>query len=348
MLSWKKTGRKGREEQILDSKVSIIVPVYNVEKYIHQCVKSILAQTYQNIEVILVDDGSPDRCPEILDEYAQKDSRIKVIHQKNKGASKARERGMQQSSGQFVGFVDPDDWIEPRMIEEMIHAGEKNSADIIICDWKTFENGEADGQVHSQTLTNTMTMEQIRDAFLMDKQPNFMCNKLYKKELFKGIVFPGNMVFEDLFVNAEIFCKCKKTYYISKPFYCYRVHASFANSSAKVHRKHGLFLAWKEHERVCEKYDLKNSISYCRLRAQEAAISLLVLDAASQALDLKQRAEAQAYLKSCESHPAEALSVKHRMEWWALNNAPTVAASFGKLSFWADERQQRRKLKKQD
>ena len=106
----------------MSSKVSIIVPVYNVEKYIHQCVESLLLQTYQNIEVVLVNDGSPDRCPEILDRYAQKDKRIKVIHQKNRGASKARETGVQQSSGQFVCFVDPDDWIERSMTEEMIHA----------------------------------------------------------------------------------------------------------------------------------------------------------------------------------------------------------------------------------
>ena len=332
----------------MSSKVSIIVPVYNVEKYIHQCVESLLLQTYQNIEVVLVNDGSPDRCPEILDKYAQKDKRIKVIHQKNKGASKARETGVQQSSGQFVCFVDPDDWIEQRMTEEMIHAAEKNNADIVICDWKTFENGETEGQVHSQPLTNNMTMEQIRDAFLMDEYPNFMCNKLYKKELFKGIDFPGNMVFEDLFVNAEIFCSCRKVYYISKPFYCYRVHASFANSTAKMHRKYGLYVAWKEHERVCEKYKLNHPLSYCRMRAQEAVISLLVLDAACPTLDGTQRTEAQAYLKICESHPSKALSLKHRLEWWALKNAPAVAAAFGKLSFWADERQQRRKMKKQD
>ena len=130
---------------------------------------------------------------------------------------------------------------------------------------------------------------------------------------------------------------------ISKPM----TFTCFANSTAKMHRKYGLYVAWKEHERVCEKYKLNHPLSYCRMRAQEAVISLLVLDAACPTLDGTQRTEAQAYLKICESHPSKALSLKHRLEWWALTHAPAIAASFGKLSFWADARQQRRKMKKQ-
>ena len=330
----------------MNTRVSIIVPVYNVEKYIHQCVDSLLAQKYKNIEMVLIDDESPDQCPQILDEYAKKDTRIKVIHQKNRGLSGARETGFKAASGKYVNFVDSDDWIEDTAIEEMVEAAEKNNADIVICDWKTFENEDLNGVVHTQTLKNDLPMEQIRDEFLQDKHPNFMCNKLFKRELFNGIVFPGNMIFEDLYINAEIICRCKKIHYIAKPFYCYRIHASWANSSAKIRRKHGLYLAWREHERVCQDYGIGTPLPYCRLRAQQAVISLLVLDAASKTLNQTQLADAQAYLKDCELHPAKELSVKHRLEWWALKNAPCIAKLSGKLSLWADERKQKRKFKK--
>ena len=111
-----------------------------------------------------------------------------------------------------------------------------------------------------------------------------------------------------IYTEEEIICRCKKIHYIAKPFYCYRIHASWANSSAKIRRKHGLYLAWREHERVCQDYGIGTPLPYCRLRAQQAVISLLVLDAASKTLNQTQLADAQAYLKDCELHPAKELS----------------------------------------
>ena len=102
--------------------LSVIVPIYNVEKYLPKCIDSILAQNYSEIEVILVDDGSPDGCPEICDNYAEKDKRIVVIHQKNLGVSAARNAGLKAAHGEYIGFVDPDDWISPSMYQEMITA----------------------------------------------------------------------------------------------------------------------------------------------------------------------------------------------------------------------------------
>ena len=113
--------------------LSIIVPVYNVENYLPKCIESILAQTFRDFELILVDDGSPDCCPAICDEYAAKDSRIAVIHQQNTGVSVARNAGLDRARGKYIGFVDPDDWIAPEMYEEMIAYIEKSNADLAVC-----------------------------------------------------------------------------------------------------------------------------------------------------------------------------------------------------------------------
>ena len=117
----------------MDVLVSVVVPVYKVEKYINKCIDSIINQTYKNLEIILVDDGSPDRCPQICDEYAKKDNRIKVIHKKNSGLGAARNTGIDAAKGEYIGFVDSDDWIMPNMYEEMVNCCENYQVPICEC-----------------------------------------------------------------------------------------------------------------------------------------------------------------------------------------------------------------------
>lgn len=117
----------------MNPKISIIVPIYNVEKYLQKCVDSILCQTYKNLEIILVNDGSPDNCPAICDEYAKKDKRIKVIHKQNGGVSSARNAGLDVATGKYVQFVDSDDWVEPEYSKTMINLIEENNCDLGIC-----------------------------------------------------------------------------------------------------------------------------------------------------------------------------------------------------------------------
>ena len=112
--------------------ISIIVPVYNVEKYLERCIESIVNQTYKDIEIILVDDGSPDNCPVICDRYAEKDNRIKVIHKQNGGLINARKSGLEIAQGDYIGFVDSDDWIEPEMYEYFAQMINKYSPDMVL------------------------------------------------------------------------------------------------------------------------------------------------------------------------------------------------------------------------
>ena len=113
-----------------EPKVSVVIPMYNVEKYLDTCVQSVRKQTLQDIEIILVDDGSPDRCGDMAEEYAKQDSRVKVVHRKNGGLGPARNSGMEVATGEYIGFVDSDDWIEPQMFEELYAAATQRNADI--------------------------------------------------------------------------------------------------------------------------------------------------------------------------------------------------------------------------
>lgn len=155
--------------------ISIIVPVYNVEKYLKKCIESIINQTYRNLEIILVDDGSPDKCPEICDSYAQKDSRIKVIHKKNEGLINARKSGLEIAQGEYIGFVDGDDWIEPEMYELFAQQAEKYSPDMVLSDFY-YDNGKE--------LSNS---EQLFDREYYDKDD--LKKFIYPKMLFSGTYY---------------------------------------------------------------------------------------------------------------------------------------------------------------
>ena len=117
----------------MNDKISVIVPIYKVEDYLDRCIESIVGQTYSNLEIILVDDGSPDSCPQLCDEYAKKDSRIKVIHKQNGGVSSARNEGLKFAHGEYIGFVDPDDYVHPSMYEKLIDCIHKNQCQIAVC-----------------------------------------------------------------------------------------------------------------------------------------------------------------------------------------------------------------------
>ena len=186
--------------------ISIIIPIYNVEKYLNRCIDSIINQTYINLEIILVDDGSTDNCPKICDEYAKKDSRIKVIHKKNGGVSSARNSGIINSSGEYIGFIDPDDYIEPTMYEELLYNLKKTNTKISMCGYSEVKNGKV---VKSYTYNNQIISSEqaIKDMF----NGTFMgtvCNKLFMKKLIlneKNILFNKNVhLWEDMLFLCEV------------------------------------------------------------------------------------------------------------------------------------------------
>ena len=203
--------------------VSIIVPVYKVEKYIRQCVDSLLAQTYRNIEVILVDDGSPDNCGAICDEYAAKDSRVKVIHQQNGGVSVARQTGIDHATGEYSIHADPDDWVELNMIEELVAKAVADNADMVICDF--YRESKSDRIHVCQNPGDDLSASAVLRKILSQQLHGSCWNKLVNRSRIEGIGFtPEDLcILEDELYNIRILARKIKVSYLPKAFYHYRV-----------------------------------------------------------------------------------------------------------------------------
>lgn len=200
--------------------VSIIVPVYNVEPYLRKCLDSLVCQTYPEIEIIAVDDGSSDASSEICDEYASRYHNIKVIHQDNGGLSVARNVGMDHASGQYYGFVDSDDYVSPLFIQKLVRAAQESGADISMC--RFGHNGSF------QLRGNGIQILQRRElalALCNDATGNFgiVCNKLYSAGLFSDIRFPEGRIHEDEATVYQLFWAAGECAMLEEVLYCYRV-----------------------------------------------------------------------------------------------------------------------------
>lgn len=205
--------------------ISIIVPIYKVEKYLKKCIDSIINQTYKNLEIILVDDGSPDGCGSICDSYSLLDKRIKVIHKENGGLSDARNTGINIARGEYLAFVDSDDFIHPQMIEILYNVVTEQKADIGICD---FREVNEDGQYVQDAINadTEIVCYEGWDIMKQLQQKNLITvvawNKLYRASLFENIRYPRGHVHEDEFVIHRILNKCVKTAYTNNKLYFYR------------------------------------------------------------------------------------------------------------------------------
>lgn len=180
--------------------ISVIVPVYKVEKYLNRCVESIAGQTYSNLEIILVDDGSPDYCPAMCDVWAEKDSRIKVVHKKNGGLSDARNAGMEVACGELIGFVDSDDWIAPDMYQRLYEAMKADNSDVSACGVEMVWGDGTLSKMLTKTGSCVLDKEEAMQALIEEswlKQPVWY--KLYKTALIRDILFPVGKYHEDVF-----------------------------------------------------------------------------------------------------------------------------------------------------
>ena len=202
--------------------ISVIVPIYKVEAYLDECVRSIVGQTYPHLEIILVDDGSPDGCGALCDEWAKRDDRIKVIHKPNGGLSDARNTGLEIASGDYIAFVDSDDWIEPEMYERMLSALLREDADICACRISSrYPDRRADWGCPEYRVTDP---EQTY-AMLYDDAayPVSAWNKLYRKELWKELRFPVGKICEDAFTTYRLIHSAKRIVQLPEALYCYRI-----------------------------------------------------------------------------------------------------------------------------
>lgn len=223
---------------IYNTLITIIVPVYNVEKYIRDCVDSILNQTYTNIEVILSDDGSTDDSGKICDEYEKKDSRIRVIHKENEGLAEARNRGIDAANGEYICFVDSDDYIKNTYIEYLIDLISKQKAQMAICPLIRDYNGKIKSP-RTMHLNKCLCAKEAFDLMFLNRMfiGIYACNKLYKKSMFHNIRFPKGRFFEDSGTIYKLIAKCDKIAYGDVPQYYYRIGREGAITSEAIEKK---------------------------------------------------------------------------------------------------------------
>lgn len=208
--------------------ISVIIPIYNVEKYLNNCIKSVVNQSYNNLEIILVDDGSSDNCGKICDEWAIRDIRVNVIHKKNGGLSDARNVGISYAKGEYITLIDSDDYISIDYIEYLYNLLKENNADISICNpFYVYENSKEkiDDRPNEQSMVKCMkSIEALNIMLYQNYYDTSAWGKLYKTELFKGISYPVGKLFEDLGTTYKLFLKAdsivfgnaEKYYYIQR------------------------------------------------------------------------------------------------------------------------------------
>lgn len=227
--------------------ISIIVPVYKVEKYLEKCVDSILAQTFTDFELILVDDGSPDRSGAMCDEYAQKDSRVRVIHKENGGLSSARNAGIDVAKGRYLGFVDSDDYIAADMYELLYQEITQSQADLAICG--IYDVYEGKPPKIKKKIHEVVSPE---EALLLILQGNIISvhayNKLYKKNLFDEIRYPIGKYHEDSFIIVDVLDKCNKVAINSSQKYYYFHREGSITTESFSEKQFEFIEAWEKNE----------------------------------------------------------------------------------------------------
>lgn len=227
-----------------NAKISIIIPIYNREKSLRKCLDSVVAQTYENLEIILVDDGSKDSSGIICDDYAGRDKRIVVKHQQNAGVSAARNAGLAMAAGDYIGWVDSDDWIEPDMYECMLKNALEYEADIVVC--SRMEMYEDKSIFKGWRQLAVLDMEQAMQMLLNDDcMQNYLWDKLFRKDLLADITFPVGRTYEDIAVMYKVFRWAERVVCLPQAKYNYRQHSDSIIADNSLRSKVNYYLAAK-------------------------------------------------------------------------------------------------------
>lgn len=266
-----------------DILISVIVPVYKVEEYLERCVRSIQNQTYRNLEILLVDDGSPDNCGAMCEAFAREDDRIRVIHKKNGGLSSARNAGIDVARGQYFGFVDSDDWIEPEMYETMLEAALRENVKLV-CAGRydaSSKNGEKSVGLCPPATEVISGQELVRRIFTWENVDSAAWDKLYHRDLFREIRYPDGRVIEDVPVTWLMVLDAGRAAMVNKPFYNY-FHRPGSITTASISERtfHFSEHAALVYDRVRKDWpELKEEARYLLVRS--LIYNMMMLDIAS-------------------------------------------------------------------
>ena len=327
-------------------KISIIIPIYNTEAYLPRCLDSILAQTYQNLQIILVDDGSTDGCGTMCDAYAKKDTRIEVIHQPNSGVAAARNAGLAVAYGEWIGWVDSDDWIEPDMFDCLLENALGSQADICICG--RYEELPRRTAFFGWPERTVLEQKAAMKALLEDRHiDNALYDKLWKRELFDGIRFPEGRTYEDLATVYRLFDRVTKVLCLPQPKYHYRRRRDSITGNVSLHNRMNHYISacqryadmvtqWSEYEPLLEQQCMTAAVGlwsgYC------CAPRNVRLQYKPQLREISQRAKSR--IRQNLRHTGSGLAGRMVMrllpydDWWAF----ALAGLVGWLYKWKNGR----------
>lgn len=273
--------------RFLKELITIVVPIYNVEEYLNKCIETILCQTYENIEILLIDDGSTDNCGNICDLYAKKDSRVKVIHKENGGLSDARNTGIEAANGKYICFIDSDDYISPIFIETLYNLCKENNTKISQCSFNiVYDNNGKSGEAEQEV--NIYTSEEMVKNLYNEKyvETVIVCDKLYDITLFKNIKFPKGKINEDEAITYKLFYEAESICTTNLKLYFYRKNLnSITNSKFTLKNLYYLSVLKERDEFFKEKgneclvilnlktyfYSLVKSYCKCKLYIKDSA-----------------------------------------------------------------------------
>lgn len=248
----------------MDNKlVSVIIPVYNVEKYLKRCLDSVVCQSFRNLDILLIDDGSTDDCPQICDEYAARDSRIKVVHKKNGGLSDARNVGIDSASGNYLCFVDSDDVVHPDFVLKLLNAIEVTRKKIAVCLFENFSDDCKLNFEHRKKLPVQLNVEESIDYYCElnpSKSTAFIssCTKMYSRELFSNIRFPVGEIYEDGLVSYRLIDHAGGVAFLDEPLYGYYMRADSIMGVKEKHSYKSVLAPYKNAIEYFENSQRKN------------------------------------------------------------------------------------------
>lgn len=314
-------------------KLSIIVPVYKVEQYIHKCVDSILNQTFTDFELILVDDGSPDNCGKICDEYAKKDERVRVIHKDNGGLSDARNFGLKEAKGEYVSFIDSDDWVDSDLYGDVLSYADKNELDVVCFD--VYEvKGEKIKYRNRFNENKVFTGKDALYKILTDEIDNSACDKVYKRALWDGVEFPVGRSFEDVATTYKVFHKSELIGYYKKAYYYYvKREGSIVATSFNAVKRYDYFVGYKDRYEFAQMY-CKKAIEICKMFAVRAGLSTITADVATYGnLDKSRKEQLKNFLNQIGE--VKYLNCKNKILLWGARNCQLINTMYGTISMWS-------------
>lgn len=306
--------------------ISVIVPVFKVERYLNRCVESIVNQTYRNLEIILVDDGSPDNCPAMCDAWAMKDDRIRVIHKENGGLSDARNAGLRVAQGELIGFVDSDDWIGLEMYQYLYDDMIRTGSDISACGVQLVWENDTPQKTLTASSNRVMNTTEAMQAIIQEtclKQP--VWNKLYRRDAIRDILFPVGKCHEDVFWSYQVIGNAKRISVNDKPNYFYWQRSeSIMGESFSLRRLDALEAKLDRQTYIAKRFPKLSSIAQTNLYQSCVYLQQMVL----QNLTGSERKQATEIIKrtlaQVETSEIEATGITHKL-WLFLSKIDFIA-----------------------